>query len=153
MPSSLSEAAAALGISRRELKRWIAAGAPVIVRGRRGRGNRELLDVEALRAWDAARRAPRDAVRAAMATLAHQLPERLATEVAELFETPLNHRGALWQLLGLPAIPAARLHLAAYVVALDAVRGLIGETIGAEALPPLTRHPDVIERLEKLAQL
>ena len=47
------EAAAALGVTPQRINRWVADGAPVARRGRRGHPHQ--YDVEALKAWRAAR--------------------------------------------------------------------------------------------------
>ena len=49
----VTAAAAILHISTPTLKRWIAAGAPVARRGRRGRGALTLVDPVAVEAWRA----------------------------------------------------------------------------------------------------
>lgn len=74
------EAAAALDMGESTLRAWIAKGAPVARRGRRGRGCATLVDPAAVAAW---RRAV-DGQDAALA-LAGQLPELVADAVYQSF--------------------------------------------------------------------
>ncbi len=50
-PVTIPEAARALGVSDSTLRRWLKAGAPVVRRGRKGRGGQTLIDVGAVQAW------------------------------------------------------------------------------------------------------
>jgi hypothetical protein len=65
------------------LLRDIAAGAPVVNRGGRGRGHAMLLDTSAIAAWRRRRRAARDCD--ALRVLAAQIPELVADGVMESF--------------------------------------------------------------------
>jgi len=47
----LDRAAAALGIRTGTLRRWVREGCPVVVRGRRGRGQAALVDPQQVREW------------------------------------------------------------------------------------------------------
>src|SRR5438876_10443723 len=47
----IAEAALALGISRSQLKRYIASGCPQLRQGSRGRGHSALLDPRAISSW------------------------------------------------------------------------------------------------------
>lgn len=67
----IEAAALELGISEPTLRRWIAAGAPVARRGRRGRGDATLIDPDAIAAWRGARP---DELR----VLAGEIPELVA---------------------------------------------------------------------------
>jgi hypothetical protein len=79
----LPEAALALGVQPRTLARWLAAGAPAVRRGRRGRGGGALVDVRAVRAW----RLSCEAVEHAdLEALAAEVPELVADAVAEAFQ-------------------------------------------------------------------
>lgn len=78
----LRQAAAELGIAPRTLRRWLAAGAPTVTRGRRGRGGRALVDPQAVRAW----RLSCEAIEHAdLEVLAAELPELVAAAVFEAF--------------------------------------------------------------------
>jgi hypothetical protein len=72
-------AARALGISVRQVERDIAAGAPVVRRGGRGRGNATLINLQAFADWR--RSGPDYRVRA----LAVELPEIIASAMYEAF--------------------------------------------------------------------
>lgn len=76
------DAARALGISERALRRDIAAGAPVLRRGSRGRGRAALLDVDAIAAWRRSR-APRSDDR--LLVLAAEVPEIIGGAMHEAF--------------------------------------------------------------------
>jgi len=78
----LTEAAAELGVAPRTLARWLAAGAPAVRRGRRGRGGRALVDVGAVRAW---RLSCEATAHADLEVLAAEVPELVAGAVAEAF--------------------------------------------------------------------
>lgn len=149
---TIPEAAAALGISQRELKAWIAAGAPVHRRGRRGRGCSTTLIVPALSAWrDAASAASVDASAVALVALAANAPERLATEVWQIWcHEVAPGKGAWWRKLPISQADAAQLHELIYQVALEAVRGLVAEAVGPGRLPPLPAYPDAMARLQKI---
>lgn len=73
-------AAAELGVSERELRRWLRAGAPQARRGRRGRGGAALLDVHAVRAWR--RQATAQDV---LVALAGEIPELVAETCDAVF--------------------------------------------------------------------
>ena len=77
---TVAEAAAELGVSERQLRRWLRAGCPVARRGRRGRGGAALLDVDAVQAWR--RQATAED---ALATLAGAVPELVADAVHASF--------------------------------------------------------------------
>lgn len=74
----LLAAAGELGISEPTLRRWIARGAPVAKRGRRGRGCETLVEVAAIAAWRGARP---DELRA----LAGEIPELVSDACWEAF--------------------------------------------------------------------
>lgn len=75
-------AAEVLGISVPTLRRWIARGAPVSRRGRRGRGSATLVDPVAVTAW----RGSCDVTdHADLVVLAAELPELVGAAVAEAF--------------------------------------------------------------------
>ena len=56
---SIEQAARALGIGQSTLRRWVTRGAPMVRRGRRGRGGQALLDPSAISSWRASGAAPR----------------------------------------------------------------------------------------------
>ncbi len=83
----VTEAAAQLGVSVRELRRWLAAGAPQAVRGRRGRSGRARIDVQAVAAWRASMRG--EAVHAphTLQLVAADVPEILALAIGRVFRS------------------------------------------------------------------
>jgi hypothetical protein len=88
----LPAAAHELGVAPRTLARWLAAGAPAVRRGRRGRGGRALVDVAAVRAWRASCEA---AAHPDLEALAAELPELVADAVLEAFrQTEGPHKRA-----------------------------------------------------------
>lgn len=134
----IDEAARALGVAPSTLRRWIALGAPVARRGRRGRGHVTLIDPEAIEAWRAAK-AGGDDVDAVLRSLAGALPELLADAAFEAFRLAPDKRGAAWA-------AAAAWQLSAF-----ALHDLLAEHVGA--LPEPTAIPEPIERLRKIANL
>lgn len=76
----LTEAARALGISPGTLRRWLAQGAPVAQRGRRGRGKATLVCPDAIRRWRAA--SDHDA---RLTKFAGALPELIGKAMADAF--------------------------------------------------------------------
>lgn len=54
-PVRIADAAEALGIGPKRLRRLLRTGAPVVRKGRKGRGGATLVDVDAIRQWIAAR--------------------------------------------------------------------------------------------------
>ena len=78
----LTDAARELRVSPRTLSRWLAAGAPTVARGRRGRGGRALVDPAAVRAWRLSCAATEHAD---LEALAAEVPEIVANAVAEAF--------------------------------------------------------------------
>ncbi len=96
--ANLAEAAAALGVTERSVRRWIAEGAPTVCRGRRGRGGGTLLDIKAIEAWRASQGAvgrpgaDADQLRAVLAGL----PQAIAAMIAEQFRDASGpHKRAL----------------------------------------------------------
>lgn len=77
-PLPLAEAASELGVAESTLRRWLAAGAPVAQRGRRGRGCRTLICPDAVRAWRAA--TGREAV---LIEISNAMPELIARAAME----------------------------------------------------------------------
>lgn len=132
-------AAAALGVSTPTLKRWIARGAPVARRGRRGRGCRTLIDPEAIRAWRQAQDADHTHVDAALRALAGRVPDLLADAVEEAFRLAPDKRGAAWT-----AVAAWQLSVAAVF---DHLRDCGADVGDPDAVP------ESIERLRKIAAL
>lgn len=130
MTRTLPEAAAELGISASTLRRWIASGAPVARRGRRGRGCRTLVCPADIRAWRAARHDPD----AAVVALAAALPEILGDAAYEAFRLAPDKRGAAWALA------------AAWRLSLSSVADHLQIDDADIALP------DSVERLAKIAQ-
>lgn len=152
---TIAEAARDLGISQRELRRWIQDGAPVERHGARGRGHCTLVRVSVLRAWRAAQ-APSgsDQVTGALVTLAAEFPERMAAEIARAWRMELAPgRGAWWRSLTVDQAAAATMFEAAYLLAVGSVRQLVAEKVGEAALPPAPVYPESLSRMSKIARL
>lgn len=128
----IRQAARALSASESTLHRWIAAGAPVARRGRRGRGHVTLIDPAAIEAWRAAK-AGADDVDAALRSLAGALPELLADAAFEAFRLAPDKRGAAWT--------AA----AAWQLSIDAIHDHL------QIDKPCTELPEGVEWLRKIA--
>jgi len=77
-PCGIAEAARLLNCSPRTLHRWVAAGAPVVHEGRRGRGSGYLIDPAAVAAW-------RRGEGSDLSRLAAHLPRRIADVVYAAF--------------------------------------------------------------------
>lgn len=133
MALPLNEAARALNTSETTLRRWIAAGAPVARRGRRGRGHAALVDVEAVRAWRLAK--PGDDEAALRAMAAH-MPELLADAVFEAFRLAPDKRGAAWTAV------------AAWQLSALAILDHLAERVGELPAPEI---PEKVEYLRKIA--
>jgi hypothetical protein len=82
-PVTLKQAAIELDCDERTLSRDIAAGAPVLTKGRRGRGRSTLVSVEAIAAWRRARSAPQASD--LMLVFAAEIPELLAGAMYDAF--------------------------------------------------------------------
>lgn len=126
----LTEAARALGISPGTLRRWVAQGAPVAQRGRRGRGRAHLIDPDAVRRWRSA--SDHDA---RLIEFAAALPELIGKAMADAFRMhpDKRQRAAL-----------AWLACAGWQLATEALADQLGHP-GPDAIPP------EIERLRKIA--
>jgi hypothetical protein len=115
--------------------RWVREGAPVVQRGRRGRGCALLVDPAAVRRWRGA-----DARDAVVMALAQVVPEILATATQDALQrTEGPHKRAL------AGCMVAAWYLGASAV-LDHLRGIVAEV--PEVTAPL---PEPIERLRKIA--
>ncbi len=129
----LPDAAHALGVSASTLRRWIAEGAPVARRGRRGRGRSTLVQVAAVTAWRAPGLSPSLA-----AALARGL-ERSAVAVADA------HR----ELTGPHKVASAGPMVASWYLTgaalIDALREVDPQLTDISALP------EPLERLHKLS--
>ena len=128
----IDQAAAELSVSVPTLRRWLRDGAPVARSGRRGRGCRTLLDVEAVRAW---RRA--EGGSDALLAFAARVPELLAVAAATAHRNAPDKRDGAWCLC------------AAWQLAV----GLILDAIRADGahVPDPESIPEAIERLRKIA--
>jgi hypothetical protein len=130
----LLDAAHALGVSASTLRRWIAEGAPVARRGRRGRGRSTLVQVAAVTAW----RAPGRPHPSLAAALARGL-ERSAVAVADA------HR----ELNGPHKVASAGPMVASWYLTgaalIDALREVDPQLTDIRALP------EPLERLHKLS--
>lgn len=135
MALTVTEAARALGIKPGTLARWVRDGAPVVQRGRRGRGCALLVDLDAVRRWRGADE--RDAL---ILELAQALPEVLACAVAEAHRlTDGPHKTAAAGVL------AGCWYLSATAV-LDLLRKRCASVAEIEALP------EQVQRLQKIAK-
>lgn len=132
----IRQAARVLSASESTLHRWIAAGAPVARRGRRGRGHVTLIDPQAIQAWRAA--AGGDDVDAALHSLAGHIGELLADAAFEAFRLAPDKRGAAW------------VAAAAWQLSVFALHDHLAEHIGELPQPEI---PETIERLRKIASL
>jgi len=129
----IPSAALELKVSEATLRRWIARGAPVARRGRRGRGGAALIDVGAIEAWRGSS-CSTDAVR----VFASELPELVADAVDGFFRAISGpHKREL----------AAALAGTWYVVTtrlLDRLRRDCGD------IPEVDSVPQCIERLRQI---
>jgi len=133
----IATAAAELGVPPGTVRRWVREGAPVVSRGRRGRGQALLVDPEAIRGWRMA--GERQQI---VLELAGQIPEilaRAATESLQLAQGLDKHR--------LAGILAAAWYLGASAV-LDHLRGACTAVPLAESMP----EPAEITVLRKIAR-
>lgn len=129
----VAAAAAVLGVSERQLRRWLRAGCPVARRGGRGRGRAALVDPAAVSAW---RR--RSSAEDVLLVLAGEIPELAAAAVAESFrlvEGP--HKTAC-------AGPMAGSWYLVCTAILDRLRA------DAPAVPELRATPEKILRLRQI---
>jgi hypothetical protein len=127
----LQQTATALGISVPTLRRMKRKpGFPIARPGRRGRGNAELFDPDAIRAWQA----QGDAA-AALRAVAGRIPELLAKGAWD----------SLKHVEGRPKRDAAAVLAANWAITVD----IVLEALGA---PPATAVPELVERLEMLAE-
>lgn len=132
---SIVEAAQALGVRPGTLKRWCRQGAPVVQRGRRGRGCALLVDPAAVRQWLGA-----DARDALLLELANELPYAMADaaiEALRLVEGPHKRSTA--------GVLAGTWYLSAAAV-LDLLRDR------CPSIPEIGAIPEPIERLRKIAR-
>lgn len=82
-PATIARTAHELGISPRQVRRDIRAGAPVAQRGARGRGRQTLLDVAALAAWRRCRGGEHATDR--LRVIASEVPEIVAGAIYDAF--------------------------------------------------------------------
>jgi hypothetical protein len=132
-PVPVTTAAAALGVSPRQVRRWIADGAPVARRGRQGRGRATLVDPLAMEAW-------RTSQRVTLAAAAAGIPDILAGVIVrelERAEGLPKQRMAGW---------AAGVWYAASVAVMDELRRH-DPAVGDVATVPLA-----VERLRKIGR-
>jgi len=130
-------AAAELGVPPGTLRRWVREGAPVVFRGRRGRGQALLVDPEAVRRWRVAGEREQIALE-----LAGQVPEILAKAAADSLQLAQGLDKAR-----LAGVLAGSWYLSASAV-LDHLRAICPAVPFAEAMP----MPAEIERLRKIAR-
>lgn len=132
---TVAEAADRLGVRPGTIRRLIRCGAPVVRRGRRGRGCSTLIDVGALAGWIAA--SPCDAV---ILSIASELPQALAEDAEQAL---LRADGISKNRLA--GILAAHWYMNATTV-LDHLRER------CPAVPDVRSIPEPIERLRKIAR-
>ena len=136
----IAEAAQSLGVHPSTLWQWLAAGAPVSRRGRKGRGSsKTLVDLEALRAWRARTAAASTQAPSSGGLCLHELLAVLPEMVAE----------AAWQTLR--AADGNKRALAPELAAM-ALRVLGAVSDRAEGMPPLT-EATLPEKLMRLRQI
>jgi len=135
----IPDAARALGISPATLRRWIRRGCPVAVRGRRGRGLAALVDPVAVRAWRLA--GEREAT---LMALASALPDVLAQSVADAFAQTSQSCSTGGERRRVASALAACWYVTATAL-MDHLRDQ------CPAVPDLTRLPERIEALRKIA--
>ena len=143
----LREAAVALETSVSTLRRWIAQGAPVARRGRRGRRHRTLVEVEAINAWRRAGAAQtagdRDAVKDALWRLGCEVPQLIADAVWDAWE----------RMEGLPRAHLAGPMAATWYVVTSALLDRLGELGDTLFDIEPGAIPESIQQLRKIAQL
>jgi hypothetical protein len=83
-PATIAECALELRLSRRQLQRYIADGAPQLRKGRRGRGGEALLDAAAIVGWLAVQARTADG-QALLRVLASEVPELVAVQLHRQF--------------------------------------------------------------------
>lgn len=131
----LAEAARELDVSEGTLRRWVAQGAPVAQRGRRGRGHRTLICPDAVRAWRAA-----SVHDARLTELAGALPGLIGRAMADAFRLHPCKR----QRAALAWLACAGWQLATETLTDELRRRLPG-------LPAQQPIPDEISALRKIA--
>ena len=94
-PVPIAVAADRLGVGVATLRRMLRAGAPQARRGRPGRGGEALLDVNAIRAWQAAHNGTGGST-AALEAFGAQIPEIVAGAIWRVFilchDKPIDRR-------------------------------------------------------------
>lgn len=131
---TIAEAARALRVSVRQLRRYIADGAPQSRVGGRGRGRKALVDVEAIAAWRRSRAASQ-ANDDALVVVAVAFPEILAAAMHAAFvETDGPHKRATAGVLA-----------GAWYLASTAILDYMRER--APGIPELKVIPEKIEQL------
>lgn len=136
-PLPVQDAARALGVTVRTLRRDLAAGAPVVRRGGRGRGRAALVDVAAIEAWRRCR-SQAAATDDVLRVIAAEIPEILAAACHTAFVTidgPHKRQAA--------GILAGAWYLASVAV-LDHLRRI------DPTLPDVTAVPEKIDRLRRI---
>ncbi len=129
---AVPQAAAELRVSVPTVRRWIADGAPVVRRGRRGRGQSTLVNPQAVAAWRASESV-------SLATAAAGLPDVIGQALA----------AALEHSEGLPKQRMAGVLCGAWYLAAVAVMDHLRES--DPGIPDVTSVPLSIERLRKIA--
>ena len=124
-------AADALEVSVPTLRRWIAAGAPVAARGRRGRGGRALVDPAAVAAWRGSAAATDHAD---LIVFAADVPQLVADAVADAFlQVEGPHKVSM-------AGPLAATWYAVTVALLDRLRQDVPTLTDPDVLPAQIDH-------------
>lgn len=131
----IAQAARAMGERPGTVRRWVREGCPVTRRGARGRGRATELDPDEVRRWRQA-----DAREAVVLELAGHLPEMLAVATAES-----------WRLAtGIDKRRLAGVLCALWYLCSTAILDRLREQ--CPSVPDLTRLPERIEALQKIAR-
>lgn len=134
-PVTVATAAAVLGVPTGTVRRWVREGCPVAQRGRRGRGHAVLVDPDAVIEWRVA--AGCDAL---LLQLAGAVPDVMAAAVV-----------ASWQQAqGIDKRQLAGISAATWYFTTTALLDHLREH--CDSVPEVTRVPDAIDRLRKIAR-
>jgi transposase-like protein len=131
----VDQAAAALGITKGTLRRWLRQGCPAVTRGRRGRGQAALVDPEQVMQWREAGERQRIYLE-----LAGAVPVVLAKATCE----------AVRMTEGIDKRRLAGVQAATWYVATSAVLDHLRES--CPSVPEVSEIPDEIQQLRKIAR-
>lgn len=131
----IATAAKALGVPVGTMRRWVREGCPTLSKGRRGRGHRVLIDLDAVRQWRSAGVTDRIYL-----TLAEAVPELLAKAAEESLRMAEG-----FDKRRLAGVIAGSWYLSSTAM-LDHLRAKCAH------VPELTTVPERIELLRKIAR-